>query len=79
MSGHLSVVASEKKGKLFERSEFFPFPKQDVERSTRSQALTFWFFCVKAKEQKKTNNKGTSCKLAPAEKYKFYKIEILII
>jgi hypothetical protein len=42
-----------KKKKLFERSEFFFFSGVQHNFSKIHAALTFWFFCVKAKEQKK--------------------------
>jgi len=43
---------SVKKSRLFERSEFRDFSETKKRSSEENAALTFWFFCVKAKEQK---------------------------
>jgi hypothetical protein len=55
------VEWSVKKGRLFERSEFEPFSGMQHNFSKIRAALTFWFFCVKAKEQTiaSSKKKGT--------------------
>jgi hypothetical protein len=46
------VQAKRKEEKLSERSEFFFFSGMKYNFSKIHAALTFWFFCVKAKEQR---------------------------
>jgi hypothetical protein len=48
----ISVNGAVKKPPLFERSEFGGFQRNEMKFSFFITALTFWYFCVKAKVQR---------------------------
>jgi 3'-phosphoadenosine 5'-phosphosulfate (PAPS) 3'-phosphatase len=52
---------AKRRGCCLSEASFTPFRYKPHDFSKKNAALTFWFFCVKAKEQKKEQIKQQIC------------------